>query len=474
MKTVKNVLEVVNGGYCVGCGACVHATGGRMVLNQYGEFIPDLHSQIVPGGETADRVCPSLNPEENEDYLASRFLETTVEKDESIGFYRSAYAGFVREGNFRASGTSGGMGTWIGFELLRKGLIDGVIHVKETKDSATIGTLFSYAISKNEDEIRDGAKTKYHVVELSEILAQVGKRDGRFLFIGVPCMCKAIRRIQLYDETISKRIVFVVSLVCGHLKSVHWTTSLAWAKSVSPGQLRCFQYRTKGDGIPARAYVYRATPKDTNLPIIQQNSADVTGGKYNSGALMLPACDYCDDVVGETSDLTIGDAWIPKFEVDDNGTNLLIVRNPVLLSVLENAASENRIHLTPITGDDAAASQSGGLRHRREGLSYRLSQKIAKDEPVPVKRVKPGQFSISRLRRRVYDQRSRVVALSRTAFREALDADDYEIYRRQMQQPLRRLRSLEVRSIFFRALRNRLERIVLRFTRRFPFLIPAK
>ena len=48
---------------------------------------------------------------------------------------------------------------------------------------------------------------------------------------------------------------------------------------------------------------------------VQKDTALILG-KFNAGAMMLNACNYCDDVVGETSDLTVGDAWIPKYDTD--------------------------------------------------------------------------------------------------------------------------------------------------------------
>ena len=50
---------------------------------------------------------------------------------------------------------------------------------------------------------------------------------------------------------------------------------------------------------------------------------------------MMPnACNYCDDVVGETSDITIGDAWLPKFDTNKGGTNLLIIRNKQIYDII--------------------------------------------------------------------------------------------------------------------------------------------
>jgi hypothetical protein len=187
----------------------------------------------------------------------------------------------------------------------------------------------------------------------------------------------------------------------------------------------------------------------------------VVGGKFNTGALMVPACDFCDDVVGETADITIGDAWIPKYEVDDRGTNLLIVRNKVLVDVIEKANSESRVQVTQISGDEAISSQSGGFRQRRDGLSYRLQKKKDAELWYPIKRVEPGQFNLTKERKRIYDERSEVTELSRAKFKEALEKNDYSIYSVAMEKKIKHLRFLEIKNSFFKLLYNKLSRVVL-------------
>ena len=305
--------------------------GTEMHLNDYGEYEPDF-SSVNPSSinyqtEEIESLCPFLSPELNENVLAKSRFESGAKHHDKIGYHVEAYAGKVNEQSFRKNGTSGGMGTWIGSELLRLGLIDGVIHAKPVQSPNPEGPFCTYEISRTPEEIQSGAKTRYHVMEVSQVVQQVKQNEGKYLFIGVPCICKAIRRLQRVDIELDERIAFVVSLVCGHFKSVHWTLSLAWAAGVKPDELDSFQYRTKDKGIPARAYVFEASPKSGATPV-RHDSATVAGGKFNAGAMMLNACNYCDDVVGETADLTIGDAWIPRFETDSLGTNCLLYTSP--------------------------------------------------------------------------------------------------------------------------------------------------
>lgn len=453
--------KVVEQGFCVGCGACSYATGVRMQVNRYGEYIPALEKadDSILSGEEVERVCPSLRPDLNEDVIARELFSENAVHDMQIGYHLASYAAFVKEGDYREKGTSGGMGTWVATELFRKRLIDGVIHVKAQHRSNLQDPFYSYGLSESLEEICAAARTRYHVVEISEVLNLIKEKEGRYLFIGVPCISKSIRRLQQLDHVLQKKIPFVFSLVCGHLKSINWSLSLAWGADIKPNEAGAIQYRTKGDGIPARAYVFRASDKAGKTT--QKNSADVTGGKFNAGALMLPACDYCDDVVGETADLTIGDAWIPRFEVDEGGTNLLVVRNRLIQSLLEEALANDRIMLTPISAHEAAESQSGGFRQRREGLSYRLEKARKKGIWVPQKRVAPGQIPLPSTRKHIYDLRTEVTLRSRAAFAEALEKQDYLIYQKTMNTLLKKARLTELRSSFFRLAWNKLKRVIL-------------
>src|SRR5687768_4915947 len=219
-----------------------------MVLNEFGEYQPALAATSAASrldSTVLSSVCPSLHPELNEDALAAPLFSASCSYDARIGYHAAIYAGFVQEDDYRAKGTSGGMGTWIGVELLKRGLINGVIHVKPIEHRNAGDPFFAFGISRSVEQIRAGAQTRYHVVEMSEVLTEVRAEPGPYLFIGLPCFCKAVRRLQRVDPVIAERIRFVGSLICGHLKSVHWTLALAWAAGVPPDRLETFQYRTK-------------------------------------------------------------------------------------------------------------------------------------------------------------------------------------------------------------------------------------
>lgn len=455
-RSEPGISDVLDGGYCAGCGACAAVSGKSMQLNEFGEYLPDT----VPDGDQTRAVCPFLRPDLNEDALAERLLPECANYSRELGRFDRIFAAHVLEGTFRSEGSSGGVGSWIGVELLRRGEIDGVIHVLPVSRKNAEDPFFRYGISVTEDELRRGAHSHYHVVEISEVMQQARTAGKRFLFIGVPCMVKAVRRLQLADEVLRANIPYVVSLICGHLKSVNWSLSLGWAAGLTPEEMAEISFRVKSEKIPAKAYYYRVRAHGEREGRVL-NSAEVTGGKFNMGAMMLNACDYCDDVVGETADLSIGDAWLPRYAFDWRGKNMLIVRNPHLSSLLVKAADESRLHLELMTPSEAAKAQSGGFRHRREGLRYRLALAGSKGKWAPVKRIFSDRKPLPH-RRLIYGLRQHCAAESRRAFRKALTHRDFSLYTRHMEWRFKLLRLLEIMIATPRILSVRLQRVKLR------------
>ena len=97
-------------------------------------------------------------------------------------------------------------------------MADAIVHV-HAADLEADGVLFQYSISRCAEEVAEGAKSRYYPVEMSQVMDEVRRQHGRYVFVGLPCFVKAIRRLCMVDDVIAKRIVYCVGLVCGHLKS---------------------------------------------------------------------------------------------------------------------------------------------------------------------------------------------------------------------------------------------------------------
>jgi hypothetical protein len=142
-------------------------------------------------------------------------------------------------------------------------------------------------------------------------------------------------------------------------------------------------------------------------------------GDWGAGFFQSPACDACDDVVAETADVAFGDAWVEPHASEPRGTNVVVVRAPAVLALIEAARADGRLALAPVSADFVAQTQAAGLRHRREGLAYRLTWRWRWRGLQPVKRVAPQAHGLPLRRRLVYRARHANAVWSHRVFRLA-------------------------------------------------------
>ena len=447
MKQQGEFSRIISGGYCIGCGVCAHRAPDaiHMQFDRYGMYQAVLETVGLDGSRAADllRVCPFSNDGPNEDELAKDLFPET-QSDVRFGRYESLYVGSVTEGEFRARGSSGGVISWILSELLKKKMVDSVLHVAPAKQSGD--RLFEYRISTSEKEVLQGAKSKYYPVELSQVLNIVKAHEGRTVLVGVPCFIKAVRRLALIDPVIQERIVFYVGLVCGHLKSKAFADCIAWQAGITPGKLDAIDFRVK---LPeARASEYGVTVWGAGI----EKTAPVAGyfgANWGYGFFKYSACEYCDDVFAETADLAVGDAWLPEFTADSRGSSVVIARSKEMRDLIDAAQKEGRVSFQNCSAEKMAESQAGGLRHRRDGLACRLCIKKERNEWIPQKRVAVSVRGISARRRKIYELREVLRKQSHELWLVSLEAADFAVFRTGMQKLIHRYNRTYV-SLFSR------------------------
>jgi coenzyme F420 hydrogenase subunit beta len=461
--------SVITGGFCIGCGACAFRTPSAisMVPGRFGMSValvrPGASEQAL---EAAAAVCPfaTQTQDETEPSIAQPLFGDGAVQHPELGFVLDTFAARVVESDFRERGSSGGLGTWLPLEMMRLGLADGVVHVHASDESpGADGPLFRYAISVNPTEVREGAKSRYHPVSLEEVLTEVVTTGKRYVFVGVPCFIKALRLLARQDPRVEAGIAFCVGLVCGHLKTRRFAELLAWQMGIAPDALKSFDFRSKLAGLDANQYGVTATGAVGG--VVQQCSSpvrDLYGYDWGLGFFKPKACDYCDDVVAELADVTVGDAWLPQYVADSGGTNVVVVRSRVVAKLMADAVAAGRVWREPLTAADVVQSQASGFSHRRQGLAYRLWAARQRGEWVPHKRVAPASFADDPDFRRKHDLRMAVARESHLAFREARERRDLRIFFRRMAPIVEAYRDLGRSPL--RKVAARVRRLVKRFS----------
>ncbi|KML25015.1 Coenzyme F420 hydrogenase/dehydrogenase, beta subunit C-terminal domain [Rossellomorea marisflavi] len=432
---------VIKNDYSYGTGACAVLNKNiKMELNEYGEYKPNFKKVI--GDEIYapyQLVCPNSNLSPYEDEISSELFGQIpgMKNDSRIGYYKELYAGHVLEGNYRKSASSGGFGTWIFKELFERDLIDGVIHVKENADKED-PLLFKYEISRSIEEIQAGAKTRYYPVEFSQVINKVKEIPGRYAIIGIPSFIMSIRLLAKQDSVIKERIKFTIGLICGHQKSTKFADCLAWQVGIEPGKLKSINFRKKLPNAPANQYGVEMTGIINDKEVtITKSMNELLGHNWGQGFFKSNASDFTDDVMNETADVTLGDAWLPEYSLDSGGNNVILVRNPIIQNIIEEGISTSKVKIDKISVETIINSQASHFQHTQRELGYRLYKKDKAKQWRPQKRISATK-NLPFFRRKIQDLRMEISKQSHSNFLKAVEANDLNYFIVNMQKYTKR------------------------------------
>ena len=261
------------------------------------------------------------------------------------------------------------MVSWVAAELLRTGL-----GRRRGARGAGCGPAprFAYRISRSAAELRAGARSRYYPVELSGVLAEIRATPGRYAVVGVPCFVKAIHLLRAADPLLAERIAFTLGLFCGHMKSARMIESFAWQMQAELDQATRIEYRAKDAGPPGELVRRRARARDgraVSQPLVGH-------GRRRLGRRLLPEPGLRRLRRRGRRDgrrlvrRRLGRALRLRRSRHQRRRRPRAAR---CCELIEAARGDGRLALEPVDADFVASTQAAGLRHRREGLAYRLT-----------------------------------------------------------------------------------------------------
>lgn len=374
--------SVVEQDLCVGCGACTYKFNSNEVVmdwNKEGFLVPKLKSTSIENSEPALNACPfnpfSSDEVRTEDELSNIFLKDAPSSHFKVGRYFNTYVGYSER--FRLTSSSGGLATYILNELFDQKVVDAVISVGEG-----INSHYEYKLIKRKEDLLATSKTKYYPVTMSDVLKELKSFDGKVAVVGVGCFIKAIRLLQFYNPELKEKIVFTIGIICGGLKSRFFAEFLAEKAGSNRKEYLNPQFRIKDLESTASDYSFGCNNVQGQEKQIKMRTV---GDMWGSGMFKNNACDFCDDVTSELSDISLGDAWIPSYIHDGKGTNVIVTRSSLAEKLIKDGMKAKSLNVEELSFNSFLQSQRGSFNHRHKGLKYRI-QLFKNKISIPTKR----------------------------------------------------------------------------------------
>lgn len=370
---------IVKNHLCSGCGVCIsedQTHQAKMIWNNEGFLVPLLGKSSTQ--DKMIKVCPFAIQQKDEDELGELFLkQPETQYHDKIGYYYGLYAGYSQQ--FRETSSSGGIATYVFNTLLEQKIVDYLFIVKEVDGQ------YAYQFFSNVEEITQISKTRYTPVTLEKLFQELSKIDGKIAVSGVACFVKAIRLKQMYDTVLKEKIAFIVGIICGGLKSKYYTDYLA-QEAGCKNEYNHAQYRVKNKESYALDYKFSCIEKsDKKIHMVDMQSL---GDMWGTGLFKSNACDFCDDVLTELADISLGDAWIDPYDKNGLGNSIIITRTKIAENLIKNGLNKNLLALDVMNTEKIILSQNGSFNHRHKGLAFRVMKVNKEGKLTPRKRNK--------------------------------------------------------------------------------------
>ena len=395
--TINNVThKVLAHDLCVGCGICAGVCPAKCIqidVSKKGDLQPHINGNCTDCAICLD-VCPFFDHASSVTTVAEdMFAQQEGDQYQDIlGHFQQCYIGYASASEKRFASASGGLLTEVLLELHRRGDIDAVAHVKTDRIA---NRYCGFVTSETPQQIQSCRGSAYYPTEVSDIIHEIMRSDRRWCIVALPCVAYGIRLAQMRLPKLQDKIKYVFALTCGTLPNDFFTEFLLSQADAANKPVKRVTYRAKLNRSRATDFFFEAYAEDNSL---QGHAAELTGlalRLWNMGFFRTNACNYCEDVFGETADMSFMDAWLKPYNQDPAGHNIAVARNRELISIMEDLQQRSRIAVEKLEPDHARDSQKGARTKKYESVPIRLhwANRIGQWYPTRRQGARKGKWS---------------------------------------------------------------------------------
>lgn len=358
-----NIESVVENDLCTQCGACA-----AMCPHQTIELTRDEHYRYFPRVRDESLCvdkCKSLcvdvcaGVQEDPSLWERNPIAAETYGEYCAGPVTDTWIGYATDPGIRSRGTSGGLITGLLVYLLESGQIDGALLVGANKKDPMHHDI---AIARTREEIEDAWGSKYYPMPMGARFRELISSEERYAVVLLGCHMRSLRLMERKLPRLRSSVVLRIGLICGYcagFKAIvdqarDWGIDLEKNERIDyregkwPGHVRI-----QGDGRDERKLIYEFLPR---IPFTTN---------YR--------CTICSDLMNETADVVVGDAWLKELtDRKDEGWSVIAVREPKVVPMIESAMRDGALHLEPADTETFVRSQEKPMRYKKHALATRL------------------------------------------------------------------------------------------------------
>jgi len=370
--------EVIEPGLCTQCGSCVGLAKGKLEFKEK-RSIPTPHllstDHILP--EACRLACPARHcsyPELNlstfgelpSNWLSGRIIKSRI--------------GFSRSETIRRNAASGGAITSILLYLLNSGKICGAICLKM---GVEVPYLAKPIIARTPKEIIECSQSVYSVSPVNTILSEIKEDEGPLAYVGLPDQVASIRKLQKEDHPSVKNIRYVIGPYVG--TQMYFESVRSFLRSngvVSENEIVDLKYR-------AGEWPGKLRVELSNGRILQ---ADKFHYNYLIPFYVTSSSLQAVDFSNELTDISVGDAWSPKYEKERKGFSVILSRSEVGETIITNMIEEGLLSEEEISLEETLDMHGHMIDFKKRGSFLRNKRKSIQ----PFYGYEPLEISLSR------------------------------------------------------------------------------
>lgn len=356
MMINKNITYTTRNYLCTGCGICVGVCPTNSIIIECikGEYIPSLNKSTCLGDKCGRclKVCPGIGCDLTR--LAEKYFSGEAIKDNMyIGRYLSTYTGYSNDGNIRYHSASGGMISQFLIYMLEKGIIDGAVVTRFSKENPLKPEPF---IARTKEEILQAKSSKYCPVAFDKVGDAIVENKGRYVIVGLPCHVQGFRKRARIDREFEESVIGYFAIYCSSNRTFNAQDYLFKKYDAKKGNITYFAYRDNGclGNMVIKQQTQYESESLISVPFIRY---------YGSlRSFFKPRrCLTCIDHYGELADVCFGDIHIKPYSDDTIGINSCIVRNDYFNILLNQAVTDGYITLNNVDAQIINESQKAML-----------------------------------------------------------------------------------------------------------------